>query len=180
MPRINCEVYSGHYDRISYFLIVLQVVFLKLQSANPCQHLLRFVKIRRHVLIDCLQPWIDGENLCEIVYIAGGKQGQPGGHSVILIHRILVFAEYVKGYQIETLEKFQFQSGIKDGLSKMQILTIKYRRLEFGKTLLKEDDSIDRPHVFISKGFPFFSLYPAVLPQDQIGSHKIVINRTTL
>ena len=87
------------------------------------------MKIRRHVPIDCLKPWIDGENLCKIVYIAGGKQGQPGGHSVILIHRILVFLEYVKEYQIETQEKFQFQSGIKNGLSKMQILTAWNRRL---------------------------------------------------
>ena len=57
------------------------------------------MKIRRHVLIDCFQPWIDGEDLREIAYIAGGKQGQPGGHSVILIHRIFVLAKYVKGYQ---------------------------------------------------------------------------------
>ena len=47
----------------------------------------------------------------------------------ILIHRIFVFAEYVKGYQIETLEKFRFQAGIKDGLSKMQIFTAWNQRL---------------------------------------------------
>jgi len=41
----------------------------------------------------------------------------------ILIHRIFVFVEYVKEYQIGALEKFRFQSGIKDGLSEMQIFT---------------------------------------------------------
>ena len=37
--------------------------------------------------------------------------------------------ELIGKYQIETQEKFQFQSGIKNGLSKMQILTAWNRRL---------------------------------------------------
>ena len=75
--------------------------------------------------------------------------------------------ENVKGYEQKILQKIHFQLGIGDRMKKMQV---GFRKcMKFFWAVLKENDDMNRPYVFVIKILGVTVFYPLILAEQKVG-----------